>query len=204
MTSKSGLNREDWNRARGPLEKEELARLVAEGLTVRQLATRLDRSPTTVRYWLKKHGIELSRPGPKRLHGRAGDAMERINSTCRRHGFTTFALRSNGYYRCLRCSVEAVQRWRRNTRRRLIEEFGGACAICGFDQPVCLEFHHLDRRTKEFGFAARGITRSYESLRAEAKKCVLLCSNCHAQVEAGILDPPVNLTAANLNPRRVA
>ena len=177
---------------------------MSDGLTVRQLAERLDRSPTTVRYWLKKHGIALSHPGPQRIHGKPGDSRPRIESRCRKHGVTEFALRTDGYYRCLRCSVDAVQRWRRNARRRLVEEFGGACAICGFDEPVSLEFHHLDRETKAFGFAARGITRSYESLREEAKKCILLCSNCHAQVEAGILHPPAQLADANLTRRRAA
>ena len=146
----------------------------------------------------------MSHRGPRRIHGNPRDSKKRIESTCRNHGPTTFALRTDGYYRCLKCTVEAVQRWRRNTRRRLIEEFGGACAICGFDEPVSLEFHHLDRETKAFGFAARGITRSYESLRAEAEKCVLLCSNCHAQVEAGTLVPPANSAGANLTRRRVA
>ena len=32
-----------------------------------------------------------------------------------------------------------------------------------------------------------GVTLSLDSLRAEARKCVLLCSNCHAEVEAGSL-----------------
>jgi HNH endonuclease len=188
---------------RGALDQDELSRLADNGLSVRQMAARLDRSPTTVRYWLKKYDIQLSRPGPKRIHGRPGDSRSRITSTCRTHGVTEFALRADGYYRCLQCSVAAVQRWRRGARRRLIEEFGGACVICGFDEPVALEFHHLDRASKEFGFAARGITRSYESLRREARKCILLCSNCHAQVEAGVLQPPGGRTGANLTPRQV-
>jgi hypothetical protein len=87
---------------------------------------------------------------------------------------------------------------------RLVREFGGACAICGYDVPIALEFHHVDRETKVFGLAARGMTRSYESLRDEAAKCVLLCSNCHAQVEAGILQSPANPSVAKLGSRRVA
>ena len=43
---------------------------------------------------------------------------------------------------------------------RLVREFGGACAICGYDVPIALEFHHADRETKVFGLAARGMTRS--------------------------------------------
>jgi hypothetical protein len=32
-------------------------------------------------------------------------------------------------------------------------------------------------------------------LRAEASKCVLLCSNCHAEVEAGIAAVPLNFSS---------
>jgi hypothetical protein len=41
----------------------------------------------------------------------------------------------------------------------------------------------------------RGITRAIDAVRAEAAKCVLLCSNCHAEVEAGFTEvPPLELT----------
>jgi hypothetical protein len=49
---------------------------------------------------------------------------------------------------------------------------------------AALEFHHVDPSAKEFGLAHRG-ARSIERLRAEARKCVLLCSNCHAEIENG-------------------
>jgi transposase len=185
---------------RGALDKRKLAGLVADGLTVRELATELDRSSTTVRYWLKKHGITLKRRGRVRIHGKEDDTRKRIKSICQKHGVTDFALRGK-YYRCLRCGSEAVMCRRRNVRQRLVKEFGGACAICGYDVPIALEFHHLDPHAKSFGLAARGMTRSFQSLREEAAKCVLLCSNCHAQVEAGILRPPAKLTAAKLGPR---
>jgi len=42
-------------------------------------------------------------------------------------------------------------------------------------------------RVREFGLSWRGLTRSLEDLRKEARKCVLLCSNCHAEVEAGMV-----------------
>jgi predicted HNH restriction endonuclease len=32
----------------------------------------------------------------------------------------------------------------------------------------------------------QGVTRSLAAARAEMAKCVLLCANCHAEVEAGI------------------
>jgi hypothetical protein len=32
----------------------------------------------------------------------------------------------------------------------------------------------------------RGVTRALVEAREEARKCVLLCANCHAEVEAGV------------------
>jgi predicted HNH restriction endonuclease len=42
----------------------------------------------------------------------------------------------------------------------------------------------------------RGFTRSFEKMREEAQKCVLLCANCHAAVEAGLTELPVELRGA--------
>ena len=100
--------------------------------------------------------------------------------TCRRHGRTEFALvGSERRPRCKVCRAEAVARRRRKVKRLLIEEAGGRCQLCGYDECLAsLEFHHVDPRSKSF-VAQRGITRSIERVRAEAKKCVLLCANCH-------------------------
>jgi len=80
---------------------------------------------------------------------------------------------------------------RREVKRVLVREAGGRCSICGYDRHVAaLEFHHLDPSTKAFGLSVRGITRSLDELRAEAAKCVLLCANCHAEVEARFASLP--------------
>ena len=42
------------------------------------------------------------------------------------------------------------------------------------------------RRKSDSQMSRRGVTRSIEQARAEARKCVLLCGNCHAEVEAGV------------------
>jgi hypothetical protein len=92
----------------------------------------------------------------------------------------------------------AVARRRRQVKAILVAEAGGSCAICGYDSCVgALEFHHLVRDTKAFGLAVRGVTRSLAALRREAEKCVLLCSNCHAEVEAGVTALPFAGAAAD-------
>jgi hypothetical protein len=68
-----------------------------------------------------------------------------------------------------------------------VAEAGGQCARCGYDACIAaLHFHHLDPATKDFALSNDGVTRSIERARQEAAKCVLLCANCHAEVEAGM------------------
>ena len=111
--------------------------------------------------------------------------------TCQRHGAARFVREGRGYYRCTKCRMERVADWRRRTKLRLVEEAGGACAICRYDRYIgALEFHHVDPSTKSFGLSMRGVTRSIDVLRAEVDKCILLCSNCHAEVEGGVTALP--------------
>jgi hypothetical protein len=64
----------------------------------------------------------------------------------------------------------------------LLNEFGGKCTKCGYNKcNGALSFHHTDPSKKDFGVSNKGITRSYKAVLAEAKKCVLLCLNCHAE-----------------------
>ncbi len=145
-------------------------------------------SKTGTRYWLRRYGLKTNgtqgRPEARAARRNGQSAVEMV---CKRHGLTEFVLEGRGYYRCGRCRWEAVVRYRRTVKQRLVNEAGGACVACGYDRHLgALEFHHLDRTTKRFELATRGLTKSLERLRAEAAKCILLCSNCHAEVEAGV------------------
>ncbi len=64
------------------------------------------------------------------------------------------------------------------------------CVLCGYDKCAgALHFHHLDPSEKLFAIEPRGgdpVIR--RGCAAEARKCILLCANCHAEVEAGLTD----------------
>lgn len=65
--------------------------------------------------------------------------------------------------------------------------FGGKCVVCGYKKyPGSLDFHHIDPKMKEFALSVKGLSYSWVSLVEEAKKCVLVCKNCHTEIEAGI------------------
>ena len=61
--------------------------------------------------------------------------------------------------------------------------FGGSCRNCGYDTNLAaLHFHHSDPETKLMKLDMRVLSnRNWKSIEAEAGKCELLCSNCHAE-----------------------
>ena len=60
------------------------------------------------------------------------------------------------------------------------------CCVCGESDPACIDFHHIEPRTKKMGLAE---CRSVEMLITEAKKCAPVCRNCHAKYHAGSITP---------------
>jgi hypothetical protein len=110
---------------------------------------------------------------------------------CPRHAESEYVIDGRGYYRCRRCRAEAVSRRRRKVKAILVAEAGGACVVCGYSANMrALHFHHTDPSDKRIELNAKGVALSLETLRAEARKCVLLCSNCHAEVEDGAVSLP--------------
>lgn len=173
--------------ARGGLSRAQLEPLVDQGATVAEIARLVDRSPTTVRHWLRFHGLETQRSARLRAGGRKTGAPPKVvHRTCRVHGSGAHVHRGDRY-RCRRCASESVTRHRQNVKLMLVREAGGGCAMCGYSRCVAaLQFHHVDPATKRFALSLKGVSRAIEVVRAEASKCVLLCANCHAEVEAGV------------------
>lgn len=81
----------------------------------------------------------------------------------------------------------AVAKRRKKLRQLAVSSKGGKCQICGYDRyGGALEFHHLDPKAKDFSVSVDGSTRSWQRIKKEIEKCVLVCANCHREVHAGI------------------
>jgi transposase len=168
---------------RGGLSRERLEELVERGLSARQIATECEVSFSTVRHWLKRHGLRTVRARTPAPDGEPRFTVRR----CAVHGETKFIRENRGYYRCTRCRMERVGARRRKVKQILVEEAGGRCSLCGYDRCLAaLQFHHVDPTQKLFGIARNGSTRGIAEARREAAKCVLVCANCHAEIEAGV------------------
>lgn len=178
----------DKHIARGGLAREQLEPLVEQVASIAEIAEAVGRSKATVRHWLREYGLTTRRAEWRRTSIASGGSQpEIVQRACSQHGLTDFKRRSPSGYRCLKCRSEAVARRRRKVKQALVDEAGGACVACGYRRCVAaLEFHHLEPAEKKFSLSHRGVTRSMARARAEAEKCVLLCSNCHAEVEAGV------------------
>ncbi|MEK7497409.1 MAG: hypothetical protein AAB656_00635 [Patescibacteria group bacterium] len=62
------------------------------------------------------------------------------------------------------------------------------CKSCGEKTAVCLDFHHIDISSKD-----RSLSLSIkwgwgkDRIMKEIGKCVVLCSNCHRKLHAGLI-----------------
>jgi transposase len=179
---------------RGGIPREALEELVQAGRSQRSIANELDVSVATVRHWLRRYDLETRRAVQLRQsrEGKASGALT-IKRLCDRHGLTDFGLFSGGTYRCIQCRWEAVGRRRKKVRAIVVREAGGRCLLCGYDRySGALAFHHLDPSAKRFSLGG-GHTFSLARMREEATKCVLLCANCHAEVEGGVTHLPATV-----------
>ena len=106
-------------------------------------------------------------------------------------------------YGCKQCAMEYQRRYNRINRAKvteasrlkrqrmkamLVSENGGKCSICGYNRYYgALGFHHRDSSKKEYSVSLTGINKA----RKEAKKCILVCSNCHMELHGGVISIPI-------------
>ena len=64
-----------------------------------------------------------------------------------------------------------------------VEYKGGKCESCGYNRNIAaLEFHHLNPLEKDFNISNKGYTKSWENVKKEIDKCILVCANCHREI----------------------
>lgn len=77
--------------------------------------------------------------------------------------------------------VKHVNNCRRKRRMLLIDYKGSKCQNCNYNNCIsALHFHHIDPMKKDFTIGGRNY--SFERMKNEVDKCVLVCSNCHTEI----------------------
>ena len=86
-----------------------------------------------------------------------------------------------------------VRNYRRRNKDKKVEFLNrvkreSGCYICGYNKYVgALQFHHVTAN-KEFdlsGGTAKAV--SFDKVKVEVSKCIVVCANCHAEIHAGII-----------------
>jgi hypothetical protein len=83
-----------------------------------------------------------------------------------------------------------VSEARRELKLKAIIYKGGKCQApeCGYNRcPAALQFHHLDPTRKDFQISG-GKTRSWERIKKELDKTIMLCANCHLEAHHQIAE----------------
>lgn len=84
--------------------------------------------------------------------------------------------------RNLECSTCANKRIQSDKKNRLVLLLGNRCQICGYNKNVAaLSFHHIKPSEKSFSIGM-SLSKPFELLEKEVKKCKLLCLNCHTEI----------------------
>jgi 5-methylcytosine-specific restriction endonuclease McrA len=92
--------------------------------------------------------------------------------------------RSNHHKNCKQCVLNRQYDLNSSTKDKCIEYKGGQCSACGYKKySGSLDFHHLDKHTKEMNIAYL-MRKSWDKIQPELDKCILLCSNCHREEHA--------------------
>jgi DNA-binding CsgD family transcriptional regulator len=78
-------------------------------------------------------------------------------------------------------SSESVVEWRQRTKIKLVEYKGGCCERCGYNKSnSVLQFHHLNPQEKDFNIGNKSY--SFERIKKEVDKCIMVCANCHIEI----------------------
>lgn len=177
--------------------ENDIANLRKEGKTYSQIKEQLGCSKTTIAGYCRKLGI--SDPNLGRIIILSEEEIDNINKVYEEGNSirktAKLVKRSAGVVRKFLKNIrsrnktmtrsQSVVNWRKRVKLRLIEYKGGKCKICGYDKCVAvLTFHHLEPLKKDF--AISGKSRSYEKLKEEVDKCLLVCSNCHIEIHQGL------------------
>ena len=78
--------------------------------------------------------------------------------------------------RCGSCNTK-IRRFR--AKAAAIKLLGGRCVKCGWQgNQAAFQFHHRNPKEKDF-IIGNVANKSWDSIKAEMQKCILLCANCH-------------------------
>lgn len=177
------------------LEKQKLIiELRLKGNTYKQIQDQVGVCKNTIIKILRKNNM-LNEP-PKKLTNELLQEIQNRYNEC--HNIKLVAKEFRVSYQRLKDKIvikeakhtprkELEKSYYKRIKEALIQYKGGKCQICGYNKcNSALEFHHIEPQQKDFSIS--GGTKSFENLKPEVDKCILVCANCHREIHAGLIN----------------
>lgn len=170
------------------MEKETLSKYLNDGYSFNKISKLNNVSIGTIKYWAKKY--DLKSKFDKFNHKEYGD--KKYCSSCDQYRLIgEFYKRRNkehSYPYCKKCTKEKSNKKHQNFKEKMILYKGGQCVSCSYNKcQDALEFHHLNPNEKDFTVAQYKGSILNNTIKKELDKCILVCSNCHREIHAGLL-----------------
>lgn len=90
--------------------------------------------------------------------------------------------KQGGSVYCKICTTEQTVKRQKILKDKAVQYKGGKCIKCGYNKcNGSLTFHHINPHEKEFSIANCSLT-SFDKIKNELDKCILLCYNCHMEI----------------------
>lgn len=157
------------------MNKEEIIKYLNQGYSTWKLAEHFNTTQPNIRYWLKKYDLQTIR----KLNF---NNNQRICLTCKStKPQEDFYKRGKKYMcHCKSCFLKNNTTKRLQVKQKCVDYLGGKCSKCGYNKCLAaLDFHHVNSSTKDKDYINSRM--SFEKLKIELDKCVLLCANCHRE-----------------------
>lgn len=91
-------------------------------------------------------------------------------------------------------SSKNTTEYRHRVKQALVPAFGDVCYLCKRAFPFKMyELHHLNPNEKSFQVCSN--THSIPNIICEAKKCIMVCPNCHRMITLGYIFLPSEISS---------
>ena len=90
-----------------------------------------------------------------------------------------------------KCNSCVANGRRQRVKQKCVDYKGSKCVICNYSKcNRAMVFHHKDNAEKDFPINY-AMSLSWNKIKKELDKCILLCNRCHMELHDGIINAPV-------------
>lgn len=176
------------------LRRDILEKYIESDHSTYEIADILKCSQSSVKHWLKKFGLK-THPKWQLDRDRIKEEIESGFKTCPKCDIKkpidqdNFYIKKNGKFHhwCRNCNDKISLEKQTERKQMCVDYKGGKCIKCGYNKYIgSLDFHHVNPNEKKFNISNLR-TYSFDVLKSELDKCVLLCRNCHGELHGGVI-----------------